>query len=195
ETDQRILGRYAVADLDEDICDLYVADVAQIGNGDLHDSSPVNLERHRIALLGIDAELPNRLHDGLALHAPFVSERLQRSDDDRMLVHLEELPQCLAPVASAVAIRAERDVAAGHPLANLIRHRLHVVRRGDERTLAIGEALRDVARARLLERMELIPPLDRERLAPELAEARDAPDVRVDVEPLVEDLRGRLDLA
>src|SRR5690606_11670018 len=117
-------------------------------------------------------------------------ERLQRGDDDRMPIHLEELPQRLAPVASAVSVRAERDVPAGHPLANLVRHGLHVIRRRDERPLAAAQTLRDIARARLLERMQLVPALHREGLAAQPAEARDAEDVRIDLEPLVEDPRS-----
>src|SRR5690606_22250530 len=158
-------------------------------------NTPASLERHRIAFIGVDAELPNRAFDHLVLHGPFVRERLERGDDDRMLVDLEKLPQRLPPVASAVSVGAERDVAAGHPLPNLVGHGLHVVRRRDERTLSAVEALCDVARARLLERMQLVPALDGERLAAQLAEARHAPHVRVDLEVLVENLRRCLHLA
>src|SRR5690606_11565727 len=158
-------------------------------------NTPASLERHRIAFIGVDAELPNRAFDHLVLHGPFVRERLERGDDDRMLVDLEKLPQRLAPVASAVSVGAERDVAAGHPLPNLVGHGLHVVRRRDERPLSAVEALCDVARARLLERMQLVPALDGERLAAQLAEARHAPHVRVDLEVLVENLRRCLHLA
>src|SRR5690606_21263901 len=152
------------------------------------------LDRHRIGLLRIDAELPDRTFHHLVLDGAAVGERRQRGDDDRMPIHPEELPQRLAPVASAVSVLAERHVPAGHPLANLGRHGLHVIRRRDERPLAAAQTLRDIARARLLERMQLVPALHREGLAAQLAEARDAEDVRIDLEPLVEDPRGRLHL-
>ena len=65
-------------------------------------------------------------------------------------VDFEVPPQLCARVAAAVAVGAEHDEAARHPLADLIRHDLHVVGRRDERPGAIAEAL---AHVRLLRRL------------------------------------------
>src|SRR6185436_12427051 len=130
---------------------------------------------HGIGLVGIDAEIGHRFGHRAAVDAALVRQCLQRGDDDGLGVDLEVMTKRRAAVAASEAVGPERDVATGYPLPNLIGDELHVVGRGDERTLRARETLGDVAYARLVVRVTRVPALHVERLAAQLAEARDAP--------------------
>src|SRR5690606_3949444 len=111
---------------------------------------------------------------------------------DPVAVDLEELAEVRARVRAPEAFGAEHDVllAGRDERANLVRIRTHVVGRGDDRTLAIREAVRHVRGTRLLlERMQAVPAFDIETVAAQFVEARAGPDVGDDAELLLQQLR------
>jgi hypothetical protein len=58
---------------------------------------------------------------------PSSASARQRSEHDVLRVDLEVTTQLRARVAATVAVSAEHDEAPGHPLADLVRHDLHVI--------------------------------------------------------------------
>src|SRR5690606_4026572 len=150
---------------------------------------------HRSRLLGVDGVLLHRLRHQALVDHPILRERGDGVQRDVRTVHLEEAPQRLARVAATVAVGAERDVAPRHPFADLVRHRLHVVRGGDDRAAPLRQALLDVAPPGLGRRMQAVPARHLQRFPAELVEARDGPDVRGDPEILLQELGRGEDLA
>ena len=99
-----------------------------------------------------------------------------------MLVDLEEASQRLARVAASVAVRTQRHELAGHPALDLVRHDFHIVGSGNVRPLPLGETGLEVAAARSIVRVQLVPALDCQRLAAQLVETGHRPDVGRNVE-------------
>ena len=62
------------------------------------------------------------------------------------------LAQMFAVVAASEAVGAERDHAARQPRRDLVRHRLHVIGRGDDRAFRAFERLLNVGLLRRLRR-------------------------------------------
>src|SRR5690606_24274665 len=92
-------------------------------------------------LAGIDAQLADRLVDRGPIDLAVVGQRPQRRERNVVAVHFEELAKLCARIRAPEAVGAERDIAARHPLPDLVRHVAHVIRRGDYRALVLTEAL------------------------------------------------------
>src|SRR5580693_1204402 len=137
---------------------------------------PSDLPRH--GLLGIHPERLDGAADSRMIDAAVVGERLQRRHDDVVAIHLEMAAQCRACIRAAVAVGAERHVAALDPLADLVRHDAHVVGRGHHRSLVAVQHLPHVGHAHGFARVQQVPAFDLEGFAPQLAETGDRHDVR-----------------
>src|SRR6202050_849651 len=148
-----------------------------------------DLPRH--GLLGIHPERLDGTADGRMIDAAVVGERLQRRHGDIVAIHLEMAAQCRARIRAAVAVGAERHVAAVDPLADLVGHDAHVVGRRHHRSLVAVQHLPHVGHARGFARVQQVPALDLERLAAQLAETGDRHDVRRDAVVVFQDLRRR----
>src|SRR6185503_6087057 len=72
-------------------------------------------EGQRIRLLGVDAELADRLGATRRGQRPTPDEPDEGRRGDVRRIDLEQLPQVLAGVAPAEAVRAERDVMRRQP--------------------------------------------------------------------------------
>src|SRR5262245_45457882 len=70
---------------------------------------PAWASRKRIGFLRIDPELGNGSGGVRRGHLPLAAQRIQSGSRDRFGVHFEEAPQCLARVAPAETVGAERD--------------------------------------------------------------------------------------
>src|SRR5579862_291486 len=149
--------------------------------------------RHR--LIRIDAERLDGAPDGRPVHAMVVGECLQGSYHDVIAVDLEKPAQRRSRVGAPESIRTERHVAPAYPLTDLVRNGAHVVGRRDDRPFASMQHLPHVGHAPFLTWVQEIPALALERLAPQLAEARDRQHVGRDAVVVLEDLRRRQALA
>ena len=79
--------------------------------------------------------------DSPCVDHPVVGEFLERGKGDVVAVDLEELAQRPPVVAATEAVGPQHPVAAWHPLADLVCERANVIGRGDDRPLALLEAL------------------------------------------------------
>ena len=110
-------------------------------------------------------------------------------------IDLEEAAELRAVIAAAETVSAEHGVAARNEWPDLVGERAHVVGGGDERALAFFQARVDVRRALRLGRVQPVPAFCLEPFAPELGEARHAPDVRDDTEVRMQQVGGGNHLA
>ena len=140
----------------------------------------------------IEAVSRDRLGHHLGLDRALLGQRLERRDGDPVPVHLEEVAQLPAVVRPAVAVGPEHPVAPRHPGADLVGEQPHVVGRRDHRPAPAGQARLDMAPARRFGRVQQVPALDLDRLAPQFGEAGHAPDVRRDA-PVLRQQVGRRD--
>ena len=141
ERDERRVERDLVAGLHQDVDDLDVLEIAEVGNADFDQPWPRARPVRPSPGSAVSGSMSNffialvhRRHVELA----FVGERLQRRERDVAPVDFEEAAQLRARIAAAVAVGAEHVIAARHPLPDLVGHDLHVVGGGDERTGAIA---------------------------------------------------------
>src|SRR5262249_20999750 len=81
-------------------------------------------------------------------------------------------------LAAAEAVGAQRDDRPADPARDHIRLALEIVARGDDDALRLREAGRHVRHARLLRRMQAVPPLDAAGVMVKLGVAGAAPAVR-----------------
>src|SRR5437016_6129632 len=139
---------------------------------------------------GIDAERLDRARDSGLNDLAIVRERLQRRDRDVVAIHFEVAAQRGSRGGTPESVGAERDVATADPLPDLVRDGAKVIGRGDDRVLAILEPLLHVRHARRLCRVQEVPALALEGLAPQFAEARDGEDVGRHAIVVLENLRG-----
>src|SRR6185503_15265484 len=154
--------------------------------------------RRGVCLFRIDAVFLDRVGHGLRLDFALVGERLERRDGDEAAVDLEEVAQLRARIRAAEAVGAEHAVAAvlRNEGANLIRERLHVVARRDDRPCGpFLEAFRHVREARLRLRVQHVPALGGKAVAPQLGEAGGAPHIGGDAPVLLEQLGRGFHLA
>src|SRR5205085_10388685 len=116
------------------------------------------LSVQRIDLVGLDAVLPDGFGNLGGRHRAFFAQCLQRSDDDVVAVDLEVLAQLAAEVAAAEAVGAEHLVRAslGDERTDLLRIRLDVIRRRNDRAAALLELARDEGNTRLVRRVQQV---------------------------------------
>jgi glucose/arabinose dehydrogenase len=120
-----------------------------------------------IRLLAVDADLLHALRRGSRGDVAGLRECRQRRGGDARRVDLEPGAKRVAGVASAEAVGAERDEWRVDPRPDAVGQGLHPVGRGDDRAALRSEHLRDVGRAGLLGRVEPVPAIDHQCVAPE----------------------------
>src|SRR6266478_1290953 len=140
---------------------------------------------------GIDAERLDGAAHGRLIHACIVGKRLERRHGDVVAVDLEVPAQRRARIRASESVGAERDITAADPLADLVRHRTHVVGGRDHRTLAALQHLPYVRNTRGLPGMQPVPAFAFERFAAQFTEARHRQHIRRYAVVVLEDLRRR----
>src|SRR5208283_5947100 len=110
---------------------------------------------------------------------------------NEIAVDLEEAPQLGTRIAAAKPVGSERDVRLLQPRPYLVRYVAHVVGLGDDRAVPLAEQVVHEGAARRRVRMQQVPALACERLAAQLAEARDRIHIGRDAEVTLQDIGRR----
>ena len=141
---------------------------------------------------GVDLVGGDRQGDLVLLRSAVRGEGREHGDDDVLGIDLEVPAQGLAGVGTSEAIGAERRERHVDEARDLIRHRLHEVRHGDDRPRRRGERPRDVGGPGCLGGVETVPPLDLERVLAQGLVARRRPRLGRDVPVRGEQFTGAL---
>src|SRR5450759_2275698 len=123
----------------------------------------------------IDVVKLDRLADFAGAYRAFIGQGLERRNCYVIAIDLKEPAQFLACVGTTETVRAQHLVMLGQEAANLVGERAHVIGRGDHRPAATGQALFDIADARLRFRMQHVPALAIQPLATQFGKAGHAP--------------------
>src|SRR6266404_2320587 len=146
-----------------------------------HTPARAALDLPGVGPVGADGVFLDRLLDGLGVDRAIVGKRLERGNRDVAAIDFEEIAQCGADVASAVAVGAERDIPAWYPVADQVRYRAHVIAGGDHRAGSLFQALLDPGLFLVSDRVQAVMAFDADAVAAQFGEAGNAPHIGADV--------------
>src|ERR1700685_3818052 len=101
----------------------------------------------------------------------------ERSSRNALRVHFKETTQMFPVIASSKAVRSQSGQAARQPRRNLVGNNLHIIGCRDDWHLDVTERLKQVRLAFRLARMQPVPTIGYESIAPKLSVTGHAPDV------------------
>src|SRR5215472_8142406 len=149
-----------------------------------------NLSPSRINFFSADPKFLQSLLRALSVEFTVPSQARKRCRGDGFGVDLEVPAQMFAIVAASEAVRAQRHQAWTEPGRELIRNSLQVIGRGHDRPLRFLQRGDDVRSLRRFRRVQTVPALDGQSLAPQLSVTGHAPDIGGHVVLLREDALG-----
>jgi hypothetical protein len=144
---------------------------------------PGGASRHIVQTVLLD-----RRGDDSGIHRALRGESLQRADDDRGTVDLEEPAGGGAGVREAEAVGAQRPVVVLHPGADLVLNGVHEIAHGDHGPGSAGQLLGDVGGPRRLARVQEVVLVDGEAVTAQLRPGGHRPHVRGDAPVLAQQL-------
>src|SRR4029450_2387797 len=131
----------------------------------LHINGSHDSHRPRIGPVAIETVLVDGLVDDVGLQFAVIRKRFQSSDGDVVAIHLEELTQLHAIIATAKAVRSEGHVAAWNMAAYPVGVIADVICCRDHGAGMSFECSFDIALAPRLGRMKQVVPINAHAIA------------------------------